>query len=170
MENYFDSNVQNNKKVRPSNIRRRLFSTDFDPNKNILTGIRPLATPDDDIQANYSKTNEHLFSSEDDFTESDECDYDSDCSLGSMNSLYLNLKKNCKFLHSNETNKAKEEQLKKETNHMNKSVKVQKMNKLTTIRILEKENICDKFKNLNTACFYGKQVMNTINTIKFLII
>lgn len=116
---------------------------------------------------NYEKSNYfHFHSDENPFLDENICDesenndYDSDCSLGSMNSLYLNLKKipkcnneservNQKYFYNNNLSKA--------------SLSSEKID--LKIYVSKEKRFYDKIKDnnlakkLNTSRFYGQRVI-----------
>lgn len=120
--------------------RRQLFQVNFESNKHDMTGIVPLVELKDDKQVNYSHSNELLLRNDSICVESD--DYDSDCSLGSMNSLYLKLK-----------NRVNKKPIKNENSDPSKLTKCFKNN------IITKTKNEKPIKILNTKNFYGKQVI-----------
>lgn len=120
--------------------RRQLFQVNFDFNKHDMTGIVPLVEFEDDKQVHYSHSNELLLRNHSVCVESD--DYDSDCSLGSMNSLYMKLK-----------DRVNENSIKKENSVSSKLSKCLKNN------IIPKTKNEKPLQILNTYNFYGKQVI-----------
>lgn len=158
MENpYFKSDITENY---TSNVNRKLFKDDL--NEDNLNGIVPLPIVIDNEQVNYPHYNE--FVTQDDVCfESNESAYNSDCSLGSMNSLFMVLKDNYRLTNLHVTNRANKECLQHETKDTSKINKTSgnKINPRT--RIPENKKCKVKInkkptKKITTICFYGQQV------------
>lgn len=129
-------------------VRRQLFYDGFDPNQYNMTGIAPLSTLGDDKEDNYSHSNKNVSY---DNNESDEYDYDSDCSLGSLNSVYFNIKNNFKF----------KRQLLNQNSNLNKTSRISR-NIVTKTQVTRKNKFkiknVNSIKKLSTISFYGKPV------------
>lgn len=99
-----------------------------------------------------------LSKDDNDFFESDE--YDSDCSLGSMNSLYLHFKRKRSFQNS----RGNEKQLQYGNTNFSKTDDIATNNTATRTHVLEVKQFNNNVKNpklvenLSTVFFYGKQV------------
>jgi len=97
------------------------------------------------------------------YIDSDE--YDSDCSLGSLNSLYLGLKNKSKILNLYTTDRVSTKQLQLAICKLSNADSSPGNNKVTKTKTSEKIMAYDKTKDtkpimkLNTTLFYGKQVM-----------
>lgn len=72
-----------------TDVKSRSFQVGLD---TVMADIVPLPTQDDDKVDYHSRSNGDACWDVNVCLESDESDYHSDCSLGSLNSLYLNLK------------------------------------------------------------------------------
>lgn len=133
-------------------VKRQLFDIEVEPNNNELSGIVRLPTSKND---DYMNSDENLIS--DNNLELGENDYDSDCSLGSMNSLYLReFSNNTKGVYKNESN---------DYDSLNKGDQPPKKRMAHTITQIstEKKNVIPT-KKLNVVCFYGQQVIHFIFT------
>jgi len=146
-------------------VRRQLFEVGLDPNKHNMTGIVPLPTQDDDIHDSSSYSNENVSWNDRVYLESDEDDYNSDCSLGSLNSLYLSLKDGYELTNLNNTNgEANKTQLRGQNSDTSRIDETPENNIVARIHI----PINGKFHNaikdgkpptkLKAIYFYGKQV------------
>lgn len=144
--------------------KRQLFINDFDHDlsKYDMDDIVPLPIQKYDKHANSLNTAENISKDDDVGQESDEFDYDSDCSLGSMNSLYLSLKEGPNHLYLNESNEINMVQLKNENSILNEVHKISEYKIVLKNQILEKQKGCKidikSEKKLNTTIFYGKKV------------
>jgi len=111
-----------------------------------------------DKDAHISHLNDSKSQNDNICLESDE--YDSDCSLGSLNSLYLRLKDNYKILDYST------KQLQPAICNMSKTNSSPGNNKVTKPKTSEKIMAYNKTEDtkpiikLNTTLFYGKQVMS----------
>jgi len=83
------------------NITHQLLNVDSELNKQNMTSIVPSAELKDHKHTYINHTNEKQSQNDNICLELDE--YDSDCSLGSLNSLYLRLKDNSKIQNLNKT-------------------------------------------------------------------
>lgn len=144
------------------NVSRELFKDEYDPKEDNLNGIVPLQILTFNKQVNHPHSDEILSQDKDGF-ESDESAYDSDCSLGSMNSLYLVLNDSYKLSNLHETNSANEKCVLHEIEDTSKIVKISESKTISSPRISEKRRLKDKndkkpAKKITTIRFYGNQV------------
>lgn len=95
------------------NIKHQLLNVDSEHNKKNMNSVIPSPTELEDYKHAYiNHPNENPFMDDNICRESDESDeYDSDCSLGSLNSLYLRLKSNSKVIDLNTTDRVGAKQL-----------------------------------------------------------
>lgn len=159
---FISDSIENNL----SNMDNKLFKND--PYKDNMNDLVPLPICNrqmlstDNEQVNYPHPNE--ISSQDKVGyESDELVYDSDCSLGSTNSLYLLLKNGSSNLHGK--NSENKKCLPHETKDASKIVNTCTSKSKTIFKswILENRRLrteIDKkpIKEITTMRFYGKQV------------
>jgi hypothetical protein len=143
-----------------SNVNRKLFKDDR--NEDNLNGIIPLPIVIDNEQVNYSHCNE-IISQDDICFESDESAYSSDCSLESINSLYMVLNDKYRLTNLHVANRANNECLLHDTKDTSKIVKTSRNKIISSTQISEKKEINVKtdrkpIKKITTICFYGKQV------------
>lgn len=117
---------------------RQVFDFEFDSNKHNLTSISPCSTMEDQYKKNESLSEDDNFS-----LESDECDYNSDSSLGSTNSLYLCLKNNSTLINTNRTNFVNEKQSLPRNSKLSKTVDT------------NRHNIVTRIGTIDTRKFYG---------------
>jgi len=135
-----------------------LMNIDSELNKQNMTSIVPSPELKDYKHVFINHSNESPSQNDIICLESDE--YDSDCSLGSLNSLYLRLKDNSKNLNYST------KQLQPAICKLNKINSSPGNNKVTKTKTSEKIMAYDKTENtkpimkLNTTLFYGKQVMS----------
>lgn len=87
-------------------------------------------------------------------------DYDSDCSLGSMNSLHLSLNENVKCPNFNHTNSVDKKPIQKDDLH--KTVKIQNSAQKMLCSTVDNRNISKMLKK-NSIDFYGKVIANVKN-------
>lgn len=119
------------------------------------------------LENKYSK-DESLSKDDNDLLESDEYDYDSDCSLGSMNSLYLCLKDDRTFQNS----KGNIKQLQQRNTDFNKTDHISTNTMITRTRISKVGQFNDDIKDVKlvekfyTISFYGKKVSRFSMTSK----
>jgi len=112
----------------------------------------------DDKDANIKHLNDNKSQNDNICFKSDE--YDSDCSLGSLNSLYLRLKDNSKILDYST------KQLQPDICKLSKTNSYFGNDKVTKTKTTEKIMAYDKIEDtkpimkLNPTLFYGKQVMS----------
>jgi len=118
----------------------------------------PLPKPKNDKDANINYLKDTKSQNDNIYLESEE--YDSDCSLGSLNSLYLRLKDNSKILDYSA------KQLQPAICRLSKTNSSPGNNKVTKTKTSEKVITYNKTEDtkpimkLNTTLFYGKQVMS----------
>ncbi|KAE9522409.1 hypothetical protein AGLY_017196 [Aphis glycines] len=95
------------------NIKHQLLNVDSEHNKKNMNSVIPSPTKLEDYKHAYiNHLNENSFMDDNICRESDESDeYDSDCSLGSLNSLYLRLKSTSKVIDLNITDRVGTKQL-----------------------------------------------------------
>lgn len=123
----------------------------------------PSLKPKNDKVANINHSNDNKSQYDNIYVESDE--YDSDCSLGSLTSLYLRLKKNSKILNSYNIDRVSTKQLQPTICKLSKDDSTPGNNKVTKTKTSEKRTAYDTTEDtkpimkLNTTLFYGKQVM-----------
>lgn len=143
------------------NANCQLFNVVFETNEqDITTCQRPLLIFNDNKHTKYSNTNNDLSLDNNNSSEmSDEYDYDSDCSLGSANSLYLNLNKGSTFSCLNKTDTVDKNQLQNKNGYF--------CEKDTTKKRLMTNEGSRKEMKLNPISFYGKQVIKFSLKIKF---
>lgn len=91
-------------------------------------------------------------------------DYDSDCSLGSMNSLHLSLKENVKCPNFNYTNSVDKKPIQNDDLH--KTVNIQNSAQIMLYNTVDNGNLSNMLKK-NSIDFYGKVVTN-VNNIFFI--
>eukprot|EP00102_Acyrthosiphon_pisum_P021250 XP_016658460.1 PREDICTED: uncharacterized protein LOC107883284 [Acyrthosiphon pisum] len=119
----------------------------------------PIPEPKNDKDANINHLNDTKSQNDNICLESDE--YDSDCSLGSLNSLYLRLKDNSKILDYSR------KQLQPAICKLSKTNSSPGNNKVTKTKTSEKIIAYDKTEDtkpimkLNTTLFYGKQKLTS---------
>lgn len=144
----------------------RPLNVDTDPNNCNVIDTSPISIINVDKKANNSSS-EHFSLDDSIGFESDVDDYDSDCSLGSMNFLYLSLTNKSKRQHFNKTNTIIKKQFSDETNDLiqiNKTP-LRNNNLATEIKYAKKIMISDhtkderRKKKMDTSMFYGKQVI-----------
>lgn len=148
--------MENEKSLKNDFIKNYLINDiDFDANKHDLKNPFLLSKMED----KYSK-DESLPNDGNDLLESDEYDYDSDCSLGSTNSLYLRLKDDRIYQNSKRNIK----HLQQRNNNFYKTDEMTTNTIVTSTRILEVRQFNGNIKyaksvgKLNAVFFYGKQV------------
>lgn len=133
-----------------------------------MTGIVPLPALKNGEKSYYFYSTENMSYDHIVCQELDEYDYDSDCSLGSMNNLYLSLKEDPDHLRLNEKNEKNSVKLNNENNILNETGKISEHNIFLKNQILKKQKVYNKIdtkpgKTLNTTIFYGKTV--TLTTV-----
>lgn len=120
--------------------------------------------PKNEKDANINHLNDNNSQNDNICLESEE--YDSDCSLGSLNSLYLRSKDNSKIFNFNKTDRVITKQLQPAICKLSKTDSSPGNNKVLKIKTSEKTMTYDKTEDtkpimkLNTTLFYGKQVMS----------
>ncbi|KAL5237470.1 hypothetical protein ACI65C_004880 [Semiaphis heraclei] len=121
----------------------------------------PLSKPNNFKVANINHLTDNKYQNDNICLESDE--YDSDCSLGSLNSLYFRLKDNSKILNSNKADIVSMKQLQPAICKLSKVDSLSGNNKVMKTKSSKKITAYDKTEDtkpimkLNTSLFYGKQ-------------
>lgn len=155
-----NSKIQNlNKAIRVSIRQLQPTVCNLNETGNASENNEVLSTKiKDDKDTNIKHLNDNKFQNDNICFKSDE--YDSDCSLGSLNSLYLRLKDNSKILDYSM------KQLQPDICKLSKTNSSPGNNKVTKTKTTEKITAYDKTEDtkpimkLNTTLFYGKQVMS----------
>jgi len=150
------------------NVKQQLLNVNFKHNKKNMTNIVLSPTGSKDYKHAYiNHPNKNPSQNDNICHESDE--YDSDCSLGSLNSLYLRLKNNSKIIDLNITDRVGKKQLQSticklstnSTDSFPENNNAEETNK--QIMAYDKIENTKPIKKLNTTLFYGKQVMSIFN-------
>lgn len=150
-------------------VERRLAEVRDNPDQYDMTDVVRFPTlHDDELDYNF-RSNENQSSRDDNvcLESKIEDDYDSDCSLGSLNSLYLSLeKKYDRFQDLNNTDGANRTQLENQNGHGSESTRTPGNDLIATEHIaidtamfynkIKKENPTTE---LNASDYYGKQVI-----------
>lgn len=136
----------------PNCVKRQLFDIEVEPDNDKLSGIIPLSHLKND---DYMNSDENSISDNNNL-ELGENDYDSDCSLGSMNSLYLReFSTGTKIVNKNQPNYNdnlnKDDQSPKKMGHTITQISAEKKNETP-------------IKKLDVVSFYGQKVIHFIFT------
>lgn len=146
------------------NTRSKLFKVDSELNNENMNCIVLSPKPKDYEHAYIYHPNTNSSQNDNIYVESDE--YDSDCSLGSFNSLYLRLKDNSKTLNLNETDRVNSKQSNStickwsKTDSSTRNNIVNKTNTVENIMTVDKTQDSKPITKLNTSLFYGQQVID----------
>lgn len=140
-------------------VKRQLFEVNFDSDTHNFNDIVTLSSIKAHEQDDIIDSTVNLSSDNSIYFDSDEDEYDSDCSLDSLESLYLRLKESPKRMRVTNKNMV---QSNDNINYPSKTY--HKKNIVIKTQTTEKQNVSDKNKNvnsikkLNAISFYGKQV------------